>query len=135
MRSDYRSSGNVIGCFKRAGVTLQRIPGVPNLPRLERLMRRMNAPILGPAIAFGARRLFNRRPIIFSLQQDLERGKPTEVEFVNGEMVRLAESKGTTAPANRLVVQLVRALEQRGDATFFSRDEVLEKFSALGRQA
>jgi 2-dehydropantoate 2-reductase len=119
--------------FDRAGVRLQRIPGVPNLPRLERLMRRMNAPIVGPAIAFGARRLFNRRPIIFSLQQDLQRRKPTEVEFVNGEIVRLAASVGTTAPANQLVVRLVQELERRGDGTFFARDEVVRRFLTLSK--
>jgi 2-dehydropantoate 2-reductase len=117
--------------FQASGITLQKIPGLPNLPRLERLMRRLNAPVVGPIIAFGARRLFNRRPIIFSLQQDLERAKPTEVEFVNGEIVRLAASVGTVAPASSLVVQLVRELEQRGDASFFSRDEVIERFVAL----
>jgi len=119
--------------FAAAGITLQRIPGVPNLPRLEQLMRRMNFPIVGPAIAFGARRLFNRRPIIFSLQQDLERSKATEVEFVNGEVVRLAQSRGTTAPMNQLVVQLVRELESRDKVHFFTRDVVIERFRALAR--
>ena len=111
--------------FAAAGVALERIPGVPNLPRLERVMRLMNAPIVGPAIALGARRLFNRRPIIFSLQQDLQRGKPTEVDYVNGEIVRLAEFARQLAPANELVVRLVRELEQRGDGTFLAREEVI----------
>jgi 2-dehydropantoate 2-reductase len=94
-------------------------------------MRRMNAPIVGPAIAFGARRLFNRRPIVFSLQQDLERRKPTEVDYVNGEIVRLAGSVSFTAPASDLVVRLVRELEQRGGGSFFSRDEVIQRFAEL----
>lgn len=115
--------------FDSAGINLERIPGVPNLPRMERLMRRMNAPMLGSMISFGMRRLYNRKPIIFSLQQDLERRKPTEVEFVNGEVVRLAATKGDSAPASALVVQLVRELEHRGDASYFSRDEVIERFA------
>jgi 2-dehydropantoate 2-reductase len=119
------------GVFGRAGITLERIPGVPDLPKLERLMRRMNVPIVGPAIAFGARRLFNRRPIIFSLQQDLARRKPTEVDFVNGEIVRLAGSVGASAPASALVVRLVRELEKRGDGTFFARDDVIRQFAEL----
>ncbi len=116
--------------FGQAGIKLQRIPGVPSLPRLGRLMRRMNAPIVGPTIAFGARRLFNRRRIIFSLQQDLERRKATEVDFVNGEIVRLAESVGTTAPINEFVCQMVRELERRGDGTFFAREDVIRRFAA-----
>ena len=117
--------------FAGAGITLERIPGVPNLPRLERLMRRMNAPIVGPAIAFGARRLFNRRPIIFSLQQDLERRKPTEVDYVNGEIVRLAGASGFSAPASNLVVRLVRELEQRVGGSFFPQQEVIQRFAEL----
>jgi 2-dehydropantoate 2-reductase len=124
-----------IRVFDRAEITLQRIPGVPNLSRLRRLMRLMNAPVAGPAIAFGARRLFNRRRIIFSLQQDLQRRKPTEVDYVNGEMVRLAASQGTTAPASALVVGLVRELEQRGDGTFFDRPEVVRRFGGLTASA
>jgi 2-dehydropantoate 2-reductase len=117
--------------FSAAGITLQRIPGVPNLPRLARLMRRMNAPVLGLAIAFGARRLFNRRPIIFSLQQDLERCKPTEVEYVNGEVVALAGKLGLSAPVNQWVIDMVRELEARSGGQFFTRDEVVRRFASL----
>jgi 2-dehydropantoate 2-reductase len=117
--------------FARAGVALQRIPKVPNLPRLERFMRLMNVPLMGAGVSYGARRLFNRRPIIFSLQQDLQRRKPTEVDFVNGELVRLAASLGTTAPVDELVVSMVRELEQRGDGTFFTAAEVVRRFGAL----
>jgi 2-dehydropantoate 2-reductase len=117
--------------FDRAGIALQRIPGVPNLPKLEQLMRLMNAPLVGPAIALGARRLFNRKPIVFSLLQDLQRRKPTEVQYVNGEMVRLAASTGVSAPANALVVDLVHELERRGDGSFFSRDDTIRRFSQL----
>ncbi|MGD9633263.1 MAG: ketopantoate reductase family protein [Pirellulales bacterium] len=121
--------------FEASGIKLERIPGVPSLPRFQRLMRRMNRPLMGPVIAFVLRRLYNRRPIIFSLQRDLERGKTTEVEFVNGEVVRLAESQGGAAPMNRLVVQLVRELEGRGAGSFFSRDEVLARFASLAGRA
>jgi 2-dehydropantoate 2-reductase len=118
--------------FSRAGIALARIPGLPNLSRLERLMKRLNVPVLGSVIALGARQLFNRRPIIFSLQQDLERCKPTEVDYVNGEIVRLAESVGEAAPRNALVVSLCHELESRHDGTFFSREEVIRRFGALG---
>ena len=119
--------------FDRAGIALEPIPGVPTLPKLERLMRLMSAPLVGPAIAFGARRLFNRKPIVFSLLQDLTRGKPTEVDYVNGEIVRLAESVGLAAAANAEVVRLVRELEGRGRGSFCSRAEVIEWFTRLAR--
>jgi 2-dehydropantoate 2-reductase len=117
--------------FARAGITLRRIPGIPSLPRLELLMRLMGAPALGPAIVFGAQNLFNRKPIVFSLQLDVQRRKKTEVDYVNGEVVRLAESLGTVAPVNAEVVRAVHELETRGNGTFFSRDEVVRRFQAL----
>lgn len=119
--------------FAAASLALERIPGVPSLQRFEWVLRLMNSPILGTAITFGARRLFDRRPIIFSLQQDLQRRKPTEVDYVNGEVVRLAESLGLRAPANEQVVRLVRELELRGDGTFLTGPEVIHKFADLPR--
>lgn len=47
-----------------------------------------------------------------SMWQDLERHRPTEVEFLNGEIVRLAESQAIDAPLNRRIVELVREAER-----------------------
>lgn len=46
-----------------------------------------------------------------STLQDLERGKPTEIDELNGAVVRLAERAGLDAPANRVVTELVHARE------------------------
>jgi 2-dehydropantoate 2-reductase len=117
--------------FDRAGIELDNIPGIPNLPKLTRLMRLMNAPVVGKVVTIGARSLFERQPIIFSAQQDIQRRKPTEVEYVNGEITRLAESAQTSAPLNAQVVELVHELEVRGDGTFFTRQEVIDRFERI----
>ena len=44
--------------------------------------------------------------------QDLRRGKPTEIESLNGAIVRLAQQVGLDAPVNALVTRLVHAKEQ-----------------------
>ena len=49
-----------------------------------------------------------------SMYWDLERLRPTEVDFLNGEIVRLAESLGKDAPYNRRIVELVREAERAG---------------------
>ena len=46
--------------------------------------------------------------------EDLERRRPTEVDALNGEVVRLAEAAGLPAPANATVMALVRQAEGRG---------------------
>lgn len=43
--------------------------------------------------------------------EDLARGRDTEVEQLNGEIVRLAEAHGVDAPVNRRLVALVHAAE------------------------
>lgn len=49
-----------------------------------------------------------------SMWQDLARGRGTEVDFLNGEIVNLAEQVGTQAPLNRRIVELIRDAEQAG---------------------
>ena len=46
-----------------------------------------------------------------SMADDLAAGRKTEVDYINGELVRLAERLGTNAPINRKVVELVRKAE------------------------
>jgi 2-dehydropantoate 2-reductase len=49
-----------------------------------------------------------------SMWEELARGRPTEVEELNGEIVRLARASGTRAPINARVVALVHEAERRG---------------------
>jgi 2-dehydropantoate 2-reductase len=46
--------------------------------------------------------------------QDLDRRRPTEVDWLNGEIVRLASASGVDAPLNRRIVELVHAAEREG---------------------
>ncbi len=48
-----------------------------------------------------------------SMWEDLSRGRDTEVEQLNGEVVKLAEKHGTDAPINRRVVALVHQVEAK----------------------
>jgi 2-dehydropantoate 2-reductase len=47
-----------------------------------------------------------------SMWDDLTRGRLTEVDFLNGEIVRLAGSCGTEAPLNAQIVRLVHKAER-----------------------
>jgi 2-dehydropantoate 2-reductase len=46
-----------------------------------------------------------------SMADDLAAGRKTEVDYINGELVRLAKELGTDAPINRKVVELIRRAE------------------------
>jgi 2-dehydropantoate 2-reductase len=47
-----------------------------------------------------------------SMWEDLEAGRRTEVDYLNGAIVALAKSIGRNAPCNARIVALVRAAEQ-----------------------
>jgi 2-dehydropantoate 2-reductase len=49
-----------------------------------------------------------------STWEDLEAGRPTEVDWINGEVVRLAAKLGRRAPVNARLVALVKAAETGG---------------------
>jgi 2-dehydropantoate 2-reductase len=50
-----------------------------------------------------------------SMWEDLEAGRTTEVDYLNGEVVRLAQSLGRAAPVNARLAELVHAAEQGGN--------------------
>lgn len=53
-----------------------------------------------------------------SMQDDLSAGRPTEVDYLQGEIAELAARVGTTAPVNAALVALVRAAEAGGKRDF-----------------
>ncbi len=46
-----------------------------------------------------------------SMSDDLQQGRKTEVDYINGELVALADRVGAGAPINRRIVDLVRKAE------------------------
>jgi 2-dehydropantoate 2-reductase len=45
------------------------------------------------------------------MSDDLAHGRKTEVDYINGELVALAERVGMHAPINRKIVELIRKAE------------------------
>jgi len=121
--------------YRKAGVRLEPIPGVTDIESFRFLLWHFGIPGISQIASFLLRFFFNRKPIVFSLQLDLERRKKTEIDFINGEVVRLGQEVGVATPRNSRVVELVHQLEERGDGTFLSRDEVIEAFQALAMAA
>jgi 2-dehydropantoate 2-reductase len=61
----------------------------------------------------AARRIAETMPAQFSsTAQDLARGKPTEIEHLNGFVAAKGEALGVPAPLNRMLVALVKAMER-----------------------
>ncbi|MCW6003965.1 2-dehydropantoate 2-reductase [Micromonospora sp. CPCC 205371] len=63
-----------------------------------------------------------------SMWEDLEAGRTTEVDYLNGEVVALARRHGTQAPVNERLVALIRDAE-RGGGRDWSGEELLAELS------
>ncbi len=50
---------------------------------------------------------------VASMQQDLLRGRPTEIDYMNGAVATLGERYGIACPANRALVLIIKALEDQ----------------------
>jgi 2-dehydropantoate 2-reductase len=60
----------------------------------------------------ATRKLVGSMPAQYSsTAQDLARGKPTEIDFLNGYVVRRGQALGIPTPANRVLWALVKLLE------------------------
>ncbi len=57
-----------------------------------------------------------------SMWEDLESGRPTEINWINGEVVRLGAELGIATPVNSRLVDLVREAEQGGRRSWSGRD-------------
>ena len=100
-----------------AGIAPAQIGKVPPT-RLSRLMRLPNW--LFTRVASSALRIDPEARS--SMWEDLQAGRRTEIDYLNGAVVALAEKFGLDAPANRRIVALVHQAQQGKDGGIRSRD-------------
>tara|TARA_Y100001937_G_scaffold112525_2_gene160217 strand:+ start:35029 stop:36105 length:1077 start_codon:yes stop_codon:yes gene_type:complete len=109
----------IASCMKEAIHTYKKA-GI-KLVRLGKILPGIAPAVLGlPDFLFFrvASTMINIDPTAMtSLAQDLIAGKKTEIDFINGEVVRLARSLGMKAPLNAAVVQLVKEAEEKGSGS------------------
>ncbi len=79
----------------------------------------------------AARKLLAIDPLArSSMWEDLEAGRTTEIDWINGEVVKLAKHLGRNAPVNTKLVELIRAAEQGGKRDW-SGEALLEQLSQV----
>lgn len=65
-----------------------------------------------------------------STLQDLERGRPTEIDALNGELVRLAEQHRLACPIHRWIVEQIHRMEGQSPLEFFPPDQLWAQIQA-----
>jgi 2-dehydropantoate 2-reductase len=68
------------------------------------------------------------KTVVGSTLQSLRRGRPTEIDHLNGEIVRLGQQVGMPTPYNSKVVELVKEVEKTHQ--FYSPGELIRRFSS-----
>lgn len=100
---------------------LVKQPGVPAIMRDVvaecRAVAAADGVTLPGDVELAVRRIAETMPSQYSsTAQDLMRGKPSEIDFLNGTVVRRGEALGVPTPANRVLWAVVKLVERRDAA-------------------
>jgi len=106
-----------------AGIRLEPLPGIP----LGLLRLIGQAPLALSAAMLSV--TVGSLNTLSSTLQSLRRGKPTEIEYLNGEIVRLGLKVRRPTPYNSLVVEVVKEAEASGH--FGAPETIARRFAAL----
>ena len=114
------AQAETLSLLKAAGITPAQLTALPahRLPSVLRLPDFLFKRLAGKMLAIDP---YART----SMWEDLRAGRRTEIDYLNGEVVRLAESLGREAPVNAKLIELIRTAES-GDSTAIPGATLLE---------
>jgi 2-dehydropantoate 2-reductase len=98
----------VLDTASAAGIKVERIAANPRLFYLP-----PNAGLLNRFIKDVLMKILGRRyrKLKSSMLQSLERGRPSEIDFLNGYVVETAKRFGVPVPLNALVTKMIKEIE------------------------
>jgi 2-dehydropantoate 2-reductase len=106
--------------INRARIRLESLPEVSVV--LTKLVNWMPLGIAGRIAGVKVRRLTTQWPLWGSTLQSIQRGRRTEIDYLNGEVVKLGKRFGEATPLNAKMVELVHRVEST--AHFLSLSEL-----------
>ncbi|MFA5039408.1 MAG: 2-dehydropantoate 2-reductase [Candidatus Omnitrophota bacterium] len=72
----------------------------------------------------------SKEPLYGSILQSIQRGRPSEIDFINGEFANQAKLNGIEAVMNTRIVELVHQVEKT--KKFLSKEEILKAVRETG---
>jgi len=112
-----------LNVIEKSGVTLASLPNMP----ISEFRNIITLPLHDASREL--QRITMSTCTLSSMLQSLKRGKPTEIDYLNGEIVNLGRSMQIATPFNAKVVQLIRTIESTHN--FFSPADLDEVFSVI----
>jgi 2-dehydropantoate 2-reductase len=110
----------------KIGINLVSLPGFPvqNLTKFTSLPSEVAAQVFSEMMQH-----LSKDPLYGSILQSIMRGKLSEIDYINGEFVRLAEENNLQAPLNKILVDMVHQVE-KGNG-FYSKDNLIQMTKEL----
>ncbi|MCK5259963.1 MAG: ketopantoate reductase family protein [Candidatus Omnitrophica bacterium] len=116
-----------IKIIEKAGIAPVSLPKFP----VERIVGLAQMPIDQAAgIINKTLTTLSKEPLYGSILQSIMRGRPSEIDYINGEIVRLARQLQIDAPLNEKVVGMVHHVENTGE--YFTIKTVKEELNLNG---
>jgi len=110
----------------KAGISLSSLPDFP----LERITKLTSLPTQDAGkIFYGIMSNLSKEPLYGSILQSIKRGKTSEIDYINGEFVRLARENNFSAPLNQKLTEMVHQVESSGK--FFAKEELFKNTEGL----
>jgi len=104
---------------QQAGINVTDLPDFP----AERIVKLISMPADASAGIFSnIMTKLSEEPLYGSILQSIKRGRPSEIDYINGEFVNLAKSIGQKAPLNERMVQMVHTVERNNQ--FFNEEQL-----------
>jgi 2-dehydropantoate 2-reductase len=105
--------------IKAAGIKTVNIPGFP-MGSIETMAR--ESLLVASTLLKKIAESLGEVPVLGSTLQSIQRRTSTEVDYLNGEIVKMGKKIGIAAPVNSLIVSLVHQVEATGK--FLTMDEL-----------
>lgn len=113
--------------IEKSNIELESLPTYPK----ERLFSLISLDIKQAALVFSkVMTSLSDKPLYGSILQSIKRKRPSEIDYINGEIVNLAQENMMNAPLNERIVEIVHRVEERG-AFVNKRDLIVEMADAI----
>ncbi|MDD5691941.1 MAG: ketopantoate reductase C-terminal domain-containing protein, partial [Candidatus Omnitrophica bacterium] len=105
---------------------LVSLPGFPveNITRLTAMPTDEGARVFS-----GIMQGLSKDPLYGSILQSIMRGRLSEIDYINGEFVRLAEEHNALVPLNKVLVDMVHSVEKNN--RFYAKEDLIKNTKEL----